>query len=112
MSNIMEWVKKIYIYLFSAVGLILVIIGGVQLIDLGLKTWVFTKADIYYNYPAPKVVSDKGQEIQEPDPKAVEEYQKNDLVSRRQRQASIALSMIIIGAPLFLYHWSLARHQS
>ncbi len=104
-----EWVKKIYIYLFSAVGLVLLIIGGVQLINLALKTWIFTKADIYYNYPAPKVISEKENTLKEPDPKELEEFQKNDLASRRQRQAANALAMILVGTPLFLYHWRLAK---
>ena len=112
MSNVIEWVKRIYIYIFSAVGLILVIIGGVQIINVGLKTWVFTKADVYYNYPAPRVVPEKGQTVQEPDPKELEEYQRNDLASRRQRQAASAIAMIIVGTPLFLYHWRLTRKQS
>lgn len=109
----MEWIKRIYIYLFSAIGLVLVIIGGVQLINLGLKAWVFTKADVYYNYPMPKTaLPEKTDEAyQEPDPKELEEYQKNDLASRRQRQAASALAMIIVGAPLFLYHWRLARKR-
>jgi len=106
----MEWIKRIYVYLFSAVGLVLVVIGSVQLINLALKSWVFTKADVYYNYPAPKVVAERpDQQVEEPNPKAVEEFQKNDLASRRQRQAASAIAMIIVGAPLFLYHWRIAR---
>jgi len=109
----MEWIKRIYIYLFSAIGLVLVIIGGVQLINLALKAWVFTKADVYYNYPMPTVAPEKIDEgYQEPDPKKLEEYQRNDLTSRRQRQAASALAMIILGTPLFLYHWRLARKNN
>lgn len=108
-----EWVKRIYIYIFSAVGLILVVIGAVQLVNLGLKTWVFTKADMYYSYPMAKPISQTSQEkIQEPDQKDIEEYQKNDLASRRQREASHAFAMIVIGTPLFLYHWRLARKNT
>jgi hypothetical protein len=106
-----EWVKKIYIYLFSAIGLVIVIIGSVQFINLGLKAWIFTKADVYYNYPAPVTVPEKGQTIQQPDQKAVDEFQQNNLVSQRQRDAANAIAMIIVGAPLFLYHWRLARKQ-
>jgi hypothetical protein len=39
------------------------------------------------------------------------EYRKNDLSSRRQRQASTAIAMIVVGAPLFFYHWRLARKE-
>lgn len=108
MSTI-EWVKRIYIYIFSAIGLVLVIIGTVQLINLGLKAYIFTKADSYYSYPVPAAV-EKGQPAQ-PDPKALEEFQVNQLASQRQRDAANAIAMIIVGAPLFLYHWRLARKQ-
>jgi len=38
-------IRTIYLYLFALLGLVLIIIGGVQFIDMGLKTFVFTKAD-------------------------------------------------------------------
>lgn len=107
-----EWVKKIYIYLFSAVGLIIMVIGSIQLINLGLRAWVFTKADINYNYPAPVSVPEKGQTIQQPDQKTIDEYQQNQMTAQRQANASTAIAMIIVGAPLFLYHWRLARKQA
>ncbi|MBP6855901.1 MAG: hypothetical protein KBC26_02965 [Candidatus Pacebacteria bacterium] len=108
-----EWVKKIYIYIFSAAGLILVIIGAVQLVNLGLKTWVFTKADMYYSYPVAKPMSQTFQEtVQEPFQKDVEEYYKKDIAARRQRQASNAFAMMVIGVPLFSYHWRLARKNA
>jgi hypothetical protein len=110
MSNTIEWVKKIYIYLFSAIGLVVFIIGSTQLINLGLKTWVFTKADLFYDYPlAPQ--TDKDSQSVEIDRQKLEEYQKNTLASRRQQEASSALAMVIVGAPLFLYHWRLARKE-
>lgn len=112
MTNVVEWVKKVYLYLFSAIGLVIIIVGAVELIGIGLKAWVFTKADVYYQYPSSKIINSEEQEVyQEPDPKALEEYQKNDLASRRQRQASNAMAMIIVGTPLFLYHWRLARKE-
>lgn len=105
------WIKKVYIYLFSAIGLVLVIIGSVSLINLGLKSLIFTKADIYVEYPRAKVIEREGKEVvtEEPTKEEMAEYRKNDLAARRQRQASSAVAMIIVGAPLFLYHWKLAK---
>jgi hypothetical protein len=111
MSTVIEWVKRMYIYIFSAVGLVLVIIGGVELVNLALKSWVFTKADTYYNYPGPKVVPEKGQTVQEPTQEELAQYQKDDLAARRQGQAANAIALMVIGAPLFLYHWRLARRE-
>jgi hypothetical protein len=98
-------IRKIYLYLFSLVGLVLITIGGVQLVNLGLKTYIFTKADQYYEYPAVQPVK-PGSESTAPNQKQLDEFQKNQQASQRQREVSTALAMIIIGTPLFLYHWS------
>jgi|SRR3989339_2272309 len=112
MSSAVEWVKKVYLYLFSAIGLVIVVIGAVQLISLGLKTWVLTKADVYYDYPyKPASIPEKEVEIQQPTEEEMAEYRKNDLSSRRQRQAATAIAMILVGSPLFFYHWRLARKE-
>ena len=47
----MTLIRKIYLYLFSLIGLVLVVIGCVQLVNLGLKAYIFTAADQYYSYP-------------------------------------------------------------
>lgn len=108
-----ELIRTIYLYLFSLVGLVLVVIGLVRIVDLGLKALIFTKADevvIYPSYPMRPVVS----EIKEsqPTPEELAEYERKQAesqraqeTSNRARTASSALAMIIIGTPLFLYHW-------
>ena len=45
MINKYPWIRTVYLYLFSLVGLTLMVIGAVRLIDLGLKTYIFTEAD-------------------------------------------------------------------
>ena len=47
----MSLIRKIYLYLFSLIGLVLVVIGCVELVNLGLKAYIFTAADQYYSYP-------------------------------------------------------------
>ncbi len=39
-------IRTIYLYLFALVGLALISIGAVRLVNLGLKTFIFTKADL------------------------------------------------------------------
>lgn len=59
-----SFIRTVYLYIFALLGLILIIIGGVNFIDMGLKTFVFTKADeeeklSYFNsmpYPLEKTV--------------------------------------------------------
>jgi hypothetical protein len=48
-------IRLLYLYLFSFVGLLIVVIGGIQMVDLGIKTFVFKDADKYENYPMSKV---------------------------------------------------------
>jgi hypothetical protein len=103
-----ELLKLIYLYLFSAIGLILLVIGSVRLLDLGLRTFVFKEADVYY-VPTPLYPENEKippEELQ----KRVEEQKKAEETSRRsqkQREVSNALSMIFVGAPLYIYHWRL-----
>lgn len=104
-------IRKIYLYLFSLVGLVLITIGGVQLVNLGLKTYIFTKADQNYQYPVAQPVESgaNGKSVPESagsTQQQLDEYQKNQQTSQRQREISNALAMIIIGTPLFLYHWA------
>ena len=42
----MTIIRKIYLYLFSLIGLVLVVIGCVQLVNLGLKAYIFTAPTI------------------------------------------------------------------
>ncbi len=110
-----ELIRTIYLYLFSLVGLVLVIIGLVQVVDLGLKSLVFTNADqvvIYPSYPVKPVPSSIDEKQAQPTPEELADYERKQAESQRAqeasnkaRTASNALAMIIIGTPLFLYHW-------
>ncbi|MBU4482375.1 hypothetical protein KKC16_02930 [Patescibacteria group bacterium] len=129
-------IRTIYLYLFALIGLGMLVIGASMIINLGLKTWIFTKADMQDNYmsrPAPMYLKD-------PDLQSVEELEvcaekceltvmqkeqinnwlvdynewqnteKNQdpnefIIRNRQRQASTAVSLILIGLPLWLFHW-------
>lgn len=109
-------IRKIYLYLFTLVGLALITIGGVRLVGLGLKTFIFTKADVYYEYPMTRPVkappiegSEVVAEFQQPSKEEVEKYQQKQKSSNRQKEAADSLAMIIVGLPLYLYHWRLIK---
>lgn len=131
----MSILRTIYLYFFSALGLVLIIIGGVRFIDMGLKTFVFTKADqelkYYYSLPPVPVAVEKLSTLSEQDNSLTDqekqvlkeflaEYEKmrsqretiDPLVARRQRDASINLSLIIVGLPLYLYHWRIIKKEN
>ena len=101
---------------------------------MGLKAFVFTKAEqsmeIDFERPIPAPLSTdkmeelgKGSELSEADLALVqnwlEEYKiwktesdkVNYLVSNRHRNASINLSLIIVGFPLYLYHWFTIKRE-
>lgn len=92
-------IRLLYLYLFSAIGLIVSVIGTVQLVDLGIKVFVFQGAD-KYEYIRPKMV-DEPQVTYDEELK----IQARESVRNRQRQVSTAVAMILVGFPLYLYHW-------
>lgn len=107
-------IRRAYLYIASFIGLILVIIGSIGLINLGLKTWVFTKADtsdlrfICEVRPAPL------KEVEEPKPISQEECDQRKAeegTSRRQRDAAQNIAMIIVGIPVYLYHWRKVKEE-
>jgi len=110
----MTLIRKIYLYLFSLIGLVLVVIGCVQLVNLGLKAFIFTSADQYYSYPvaAPVSPADKNASITipaQPTDAQMKAYQDQQTKSQRESTAAEALAMIIVGVPLYLYHWRVIK---
>jgi len=136
-------IRTIYLYLFAMLGLVLLTIGGVILIELGLKMTVFQKADID-RFARPTVISvAPGKTLQEADfVSALEkcnidtdcdfteedkeliqswlsdysQWKEQDaeisyVTQQRQRQASRAIALILIGLPLYLYHWTVIKRD-
>ena len=65
-------IRAIYLYLFALIGLALLIIGSVKFVDMGLKAFVFTKAEesqevrqMYKYYSVPPFSMDRVEEYQE-----------------------------------------------
>jgi len=135
-------IRKIYLYLFSLIGLVLMVIAGVQLINLALKVYVFTQVEkqetAYQGMPScgpfspekvGSITSQTGQtdkitiqitageqeqmKLWLADYKTWEENQKSydPIKANRQRDAANSLAMLIIGLPLYAYHWRLARKE-
>lgn len=105
-------IRLLYLYLFSFIGLIIAVIGTIQLVDLGLKVYVFKNADIY-EYASPVKINPMGEEIALTD-KEIEvqrELQTTETKRQRQRQASTAISMLLVGIPLYKYHWKLLKKE-
>ncbi|MFC1756979.1 hypothetical protein ACFLZC_02405 [Patescibacteria group bacterium] len=129
-------IRTIYLYAFALLGLVLLTISGIRFIDMGLKAFVFTKAEdqekIYNERPVVPYAIEKYSgagddlEIAFTDEEKlairnmIDDYaewkERSDegdpITSRRHRDASVNLSMIIIGLPLYLYHWIIIKRES
>lgn len=110
--------RKVYLYLFAVVGLVLIIIGSVSLINLGLKTWIFTKADDAMCFYGPRIAPVEkigtGQTQEELDRQRAEDERYCKEVTRpaqKQSTASLAIAQLIVGIPLYAYHWTLIRKE-
>lgn len=106
-------IKTLYLYLFSAVGLIITIIASIGLVNLGLKAYVFTEADNYVydevRYVQPKMVGEG--EVVEMSEEEIEERAQARKRSDRQREAVGSISSIIVGLPVYLYHWKKIKEE-
>lgn len=100
--------RLLYLYLFSFVGLLITIIGSIQILDLTLKTFVFRVNDI--SYPVMPMTSEKGEIIYTVDDQ--KRQQELESANQRKRQMSNSLAMILIGAPVYLYHWKTIKREA
>jgi hypothetical protein len=128
-----SFVRTIYLYFFAFVGLALLTIGAVRFVDMGLRAFVFTKAEelqrLYHGMPPPypPISLEKLQEVEElsPEEKALikqwladyEDWRErrakiDPIIARRHRDASINLAMILIGLPLYLFHWRIIKMEA
>lgn len=131
-------IRTIYLYLFTIVGLALLVAGSVRFIDMGLKTFIFTKADEaqriqqkFYGGSSPILpISTEKMQAAQDDIKLTDEERatikkwaedyktqqaelaKIDYVaSQRASDASVNLAMILVGLPLYIYHWGTIKRE-
>ncbi len=102
-------IRLLYLYLFSFVGLLVTVIGLIRLVDLGIKVYLFHNAD-QYTYTRPIMPDEKSQISPETEQEMMKQ-QSEENKRQRQRTAAEALSMIIVGIPLYAYHWKLAQKE-
>ncbi len=99
--------RLLYLYLFSFVGLLIVVIGSIQMVDLTLKLTVFKDVDNYEIYSAPKIPGEVQESVE-----IQQARQKKDIERQRQREFITAFSMLVVGAPLYLYHWNTIKKEN
>ena len=135
-------IRKIYLYLFALLGLVLLTIGAVRFINMGLKAWVFTEAEkeqvLDYERPkdvpyyleseteAIKTSTDEEITLKLTEKQSVqlkkllennEKWEKRQaefdyVKSNRHQDASINLALILVGLPLYLVHWIIIKKET
>jgi len=96
-------IRTIYLYLFTLIGLAMVTVGTARIVNVGLKAWVFREADVREAYYEPSHIDDMVErKVSEID--YVKKQQHRDLAS--------SISTIIVGLPLYLYHWVVIKGDS
>lgn len=111
-----ELIKSIYLYLFTAIGLILIIVGIFQLSNYVINIAVFEKYQLGYeenrcDYMTQPVAVEAGKAA--PDP-ALQQKQKDECIKtleefRRYKKitdGARAITFLIVGGGVFAFHLS------
>ena len=122
-------IRQIYFYAATLIFLIMTVISAVSLLNLGMKTFILTKADGAYGLKC----DDAGMSYYEPRPvmptepasgtkelTAEEKAQRkadcekslaDQKAAERQRELAQNLSMLIVAAPLFWVHFKWVQKE-
>ncbi len=111
--------RSLYLYASAFIGLITIIIAGSSLVSLTLKATIFTKAD---SLSIPSMDEDCSPErIKNTPGLTAATCEKRAVESKKSREYNVAanrsgelasnLSFLIVGIPLFAYHFKVAQHE-
>ncbi len=121
-------IRSIYFYAVSIISLFMVTFAVADLVNSGLKTWVFPNADPRYNECIPgfatsysgyaKPIRAPGEtQPAEPTGPTAEECEKQNKLNRdniireRQNSAIRDFSFLMVGLPLFLFHFRIVQKE-
>lgn len=120
LANKIILIKNVYFYLVSFVALMMIAISSGNLISAALRAYVFTKADLYSSYypaaecdpmvKAPEIKKLSATECATQQEQAKKRDEENR-IANLQRSATTSISFIVIGLPLFILHWRVARRK-
>lgn len=105
-------IRLLYLYLFSFIGLIIAVIGSIRILELGIKVYIFKGAD-EYSYTQPAKISPDGIEIELSEEEKARQRSDQETETKRQRERELsgALAMILVGVPLYKYHWKTIQKE-
>ncbi len=131
-------IRPIYFYFVSLAALVMMVVAGGFLINLTLKTWVFpsagrvdTAAEKIYSTPTmigteaggvPSVITCGEKCGVDAETVAMAKRWQDDYsawqketsgnADSTQRQAATSIPFVLIGIPLFWYHWAVVRREA
>ncbi|MHA1481962.1 MAG: hypothetical protein ACTSQA_00805 [Candidatus Heimdallarchaeaceae archaeon] len=127
-------IRTIYLYIFALVGLIIVITGSIRAFTMGLEVFIFKDIDKQeqLNYTRPnslpyveglkEVKDDEG--FTEDERAAIRswlaDYEEwkiesdsfDHVSARRQQETASILASVMVGLPLYFYHWNLIKKET
>lgn len=114
-----SFMKNMYLYAVSFVALMMIVFSAADLVNTVLRVYIFKQADRnFYSYgtiPCPKVeITASGTQPKVPPCISPEEQKRIDeqnAAAQRERDLVRDISFLIIGIPLFLFHWRIVKKQ-
>ena len=114
----MSKIRQVYFYAVSLVGLLMLVFSTADLINLGLKTWVFPAVEQSEYAPYPKSAYPPDVVAPKESPEAAkarlaqeQEYSKLQRRAQKQRDAIRDISFLIVGLPLFAFHFRVVQKE-
>jgi len=120
MTNLFKKIVwNLYLYIFSTVGLVIFIVGGITLVNVVLKTYVFQLThyqEYWYDpYSCEYKVDLDGNYITGEEKVACEEKAEEERVisdaDARKRDLATGVAQVVVGTPVWIYHWMVIRKK-
>ena len=127
MSKATQTIRSIYFYAVSIIALFMLVFSAVDLINIGLKTWVFKNADPSYSicipgnagtYNGPMIPASTDTNVKTapigPTQAQcdVQNQQNEENISRQNHSTAVRdFSMLVVALPLFLFHFRIVQKE-
>jgi hypothetical protein len=131
-------IRKIYLYLVTAITIVILLIGFIGLLNLVLKEYVLDvkgwqetepyweceqRGEVYYKNDIVAVPIVDGEMLVEPEPIMTDEEIDNCVADTKEKRESQRtndikrdlaqyLAMILVALPLYLYHWGVIKKEN
>ena len=114
MSDLSKTFRVIYMYLVALISVIVFIIGAVNLIDTGLRSWVFPVDGYYYEDPLGNcsvgLMKEEGRfETTEECEEHYEAQKARNVQNQLNRDLAFGISMTVVSLPIWLLHLGMIR---